>query len=69
MNASVEGLTKASHHIAETLYKAQAAAGGPGAGASGAAASGAATNGAGAKPQGDVVDAEFVDVDESKKPN
>jgi hypothetical protein len=52
------------------MYKAQqasgAAAGAPGGadGASGGGAHGGNTSG-----QGDVVDAEFVDVDDSKKPN
>jgi molecular chaperone DnaK len=70
LNAAAESLTKASHHIAETMYKAQqasgAAAGAPGGadGASGGGAHGGNTSG-----QGDVVDAEFVDVDDSKKPN
>jgi len=72
LNAAAESLTKASHRIAESLYKAQQNA--PGAAADGAA-SGAQGNGgpsgsAGHAPgQNDVVDAEFVDVDESKKPN
>ncbi len=72
LNAAVESLTKASHRVAESLYKAQQNA--PGAAADGAA-SGAQGNGgpsgaAGHAPgQNDVVDAEFVDVDESKKPN
>ena len=72
LNAAAESLTKASHRIAESLYKAQQNA--PGAAADGTA-SGAQGNGgpsgaAGHAPgQNDVVDAEFVDVDESKKPN
>jgi molecular chaperone DnaK len=69
LNAAAERLTKASHSIAETMYKAQqSAAGAAGAGAPGAAGG----NSGGHAPsggQGDVVDAEFVDVDESKKPN
>jgi molecular chaperone DnaK len=74
LNAAIEGLTKASHRIAETLYKAQQAAGaaagnaGPAGGSTGTGNPGAA----GQQPpsgQGDVVDAEFVDVDESKRPN
>jgi molecular chaperone DnaK len=68
LNAAVESLTKASHRIGESLYKAQqsAAAGAqPTGGPNGGAAGGAAH----APGQGDVVDAEFVDVDESKKPN
>jgi molecular chaperone DnaK len=70
LNAAKENLTKASHRIAETMYKAQQAAAGsaPGGGDSGAA--GAGPGGAqGGPAQNDVVDAEFVDVDESKKPN
>ena len=66
LNAASETLTRASHRIAEALYKAQGAAGTPGAG--GAAGAGAASGGA-KSGQGDVVDAEFVDVDDSKKPN
>jgi molecular chaperone DnaK len=71
MNAAVDSLTKASHHIAETMYKAQqaagAAAGGSAAGADGSGPAGGA--GGNTSGQGDVVDAEFVDVDDSKKPN
>ena len=69
MNAAVDSLTKASHHIAETMYKAQQASG---AAAGASADGGSQAGGAGANntpPQGDVVDAEFVDVDDSKKPN
>jgi molecular chaperone DnaK len=71
LNAAAESLTKASHRIAESLYKSQQTAansGGP-AGAPGAA--GPQGDGGNTPPhgQGDVVDAEFVDVDESKKPN
>jgi molecular chaperone DnaK len=66
LNAAAENLTKASHRIAETMYKAQQSA-------AGAAAPGAAGgNAGGSQPsggQGDVVDAEFVDVDDTKKPN
>ncbi len=68
MNAATEALTKASHRVAEAMYKAQqsaGAAGAPGPGGAGAT-DGAAPNQGG---QGDVVDAEFVDVDDSKKPN
>jgi len=66
MNAATEALTKASHRVAEEMYKAQQNAGPSGApGAGGAGSAG----GQGQGGQGDVVDAEFVDVDESKKPN
>ena len=73
LNAALENLTKASHKIGEAMYKAQAAAGGAaGAAAGGAGGPGAAPgegNASAGHGQGDVVDAEFVDVDESKKPN
>ena len=71
INAAAEALTKASHRIAEALYKAQQASGAAGQSAGAAGAAGAA-HGDGSKTsggQGDVVDAEFVDVDDSKKPN
>jgi len=71
LNAAAETLTKASHRIAETMYKAQQSAASAGAGSQGAPggqgqSSGDAKSSSG---QGDVVDAEFVDVDDSKKPN
>ena len=69
LNAAVDGLTKASHRLAETLYKAQQAAGGAAGGPGAAGAPGAGPEGGGAAGQGEVVDAEFVDVDESKKPS
>jgi molecular chaperone DnaK len=68
LNAAADNLTKVSHRIAESLYKAQPSAGGSG-GAAGAAGAGAAPGGGSTPGQSDVVDAEFVDVDESKKPN
>jgi molecular chaperone DnaK len=71
LNAAAEGLTKASHRIAETLYKAQQSAASAAGGAQpGSQPNGGTPGGTGHAPgQGDVVDAEFVDVDESKKPN
>jgi molecular chaperone DnaK len=67
INAATEKLTQASHKIAEVLYRSTAAAA---SGAKAGASDGPVDSGsAGAPPQGDVVDAEFVDVDESKKPN
>jgi len=72
LNAAAESLTKASHKIAETMYNAQQTAAGA-AGAGGAPGTGGPTagptDGHASGGQGDVVDAEFVDVDESKKPN
>ena len=59
INAAVETLTKASHQIAELIYRQSA--GGPG-GTSGQGSAG------GANPQkdGDVIDAEYVDAEEKK---
>jgi molecular chaperone DnaK len=66
MNKAVEELTTASHKLAEAMYKATAAEapvdGQPGPGADGAAA-GEASSG----DKKDVVDAEFVDVDDKSK--
>jgi molecular chaperone DnaK len=79
LNAAAEKLTKISHTMAETMYKSQQAAGsaaGAGAGApgaghdsGGASGSSSGSSGSSGSGQGDVVDAEFVDVDDSKKPN
>jgi molecular chaperone DnaK len=71
INAASQQVEQATHRIAEAMYKAAA-----GQAQSAAASAGPAGDGAsseqkgGAKPgQGDVIDAEYVDVDESKKPN
>jgi molecular chaperone DnaK len=74
-NKDLEGV---SHKVAEVLYRAGAAAGagGPG-GAAGGPGGGGHANSAGApggsaggqKKEGEVIDAEYVDVDETKKPN
>ncbi len=74
IQTATQGLEKASHKLAETLYKTTQASGAQ-AGASGGSpdgtSSGAGTSnpGASAPPPGEVIDAEYVDVDESKKPN
>ena len=68
LNAAVEELTQASHKLAEALYRAQAASGAA-AGQPGSAGPGASTDASPKPGQGEVVDAEYVDVDESKKPN
>src|SRR5690242_12672115 len=66
INSATDKLTTASHKLAEAMYKAQSTtpngAGAPGADATGA---GAATS-EGEKPKDNVVDAEFVDVDDKK---
>jgi molecular chaperone DnaK len=71
LNAAVDSLTKASHRIAESLYKAQQSAPGAPAGAAPDGQGNGGPSGAAghAPPQSDVVDAEFVDVDESRQPN
>jgi len=64
INKATDNLTQASHKLAEAMYKTTSAPGGeggappPGGGAAGA--------GAGEKPKDNVVDAEFVDVDDKK---
>ncbi|HVM75500.1 MAG TPA: molecular chaperone DnaK [Candidatus Saccharimonadales bacterium] len=73
LRSATEGVEKALHHMAEELYKKQQAAGGEQtqAGAAGAGAgpgAGSGAQGGGHKP-GDVIDAEYVDVDDNKKPN
>ena len=75
LRSATENVERSLHHIAEELYKTQAASGQ--AGQAGAASAGAGPNSAGpassgtgaGKKQGDVIDAEYVDVDESKRPN
>ncbi|HEY1339747.1 MAG TPA: molecular chaperone DnaK, partial [Bryobacteraceae bacterium] len=67
INQATDRLTQASHKLAEAMYRTagpQAEPGaGPGAGPSGDGAAGAQQE----KKKDDVVDAEFVDVDEKKK--
>ena len=68
INQARDRLQSASHKVAEAMYRATSQAGG-GAGTGqpgGSGASGAGTSGDGAKKD-NVVDAEFVDVDEDKK--
>jgi molecular chaperone DnaK len=71
LNSAAEELTKASHKLAEAMYRAQAASGAAAQGGAGQAGpgQGASTDGNAKPGQGEVVDAEYVDVDESKKPN
>jgi len=59
------------HKLAETLYKTTEAAQAQQAGAAGAGAGGTSAGSSQANPNkpGDVIDAEYVDVDESKRPN
>jgi molecular chaperone DnaK len=63
INKAVDTLTQASHKLAEAMYKASAGGPQPGAGGAPPPPSG---DGAGEKPKDNVVDAEFVDVDDKK---
>jgi molecular chaperone DnaK len=66
INSAVDRLTTASHKLAEAMYKSagQPGAGGPTPGGDG---NGPSSGGdSGKKDKGDVVDAEFVDVDDKK---
>jgi molecular chaperone DnaK len=72
LRAAKENVERSLHKIAEELYKATQAAGAAQAGAAQAGAGGnssAGSSGAAEKKPGDVIDAEYVDVDESKRPN
>jgi len=70
IQAATQKLESASHKLAEVLYKtAQAAGAQAGAEGSAGAGPGAPKGGAGSAPEGEVIDAEYVDVDETKKPN
>jgi molecular chaperone DnaK len=74
LRAAKENVERSLHKIAEELYKTTQAAGAAAgqAGATGAGPGGgssAGPSGAQEKKPGDVIDAESVDVDESKRPN
>jgi molecular chaperone DnaK len=79
LRSAAENLERALHKVAETLYRAgqAAGAGAPGApggaGQADAAGAGAGPAAGGAQPggkkEGEVIDAEYVDVDETKRPN
>jgi molecular chaperone DnaK len=75
LRSAAENIEKSLHKMAEELYRnqqatgAQAGAAGAGAGqAPGQSSTGGGAQSGGQKP-GDVIDAEYVDVDEDKKPN
>ena len=72
IRTATENVERALHKMAETLYKtAQSAQPAEAANAAGAGAGPASTASApgGAGKPGDVIDAEYVDVDEKKAPN
>ncbi len=62
INAAMDGLTQASHKLAEAMYRAASPQPGAPPPPQGQAP------GDGSKPKDNVVDAEFVDVDDKKKP-
>src|ERR687886_198270 len=68
MNSAFENLQTASHKLAESLYQGAGTAGGGGGTASAAGASAGPTGGGTASATGEdnVIDAEYVDVDENK---
>jgi molecular chaperone DnaK len=65
INAATDRLTTASHKLAEAMYKASSGPGAAGA-APGGDGAGPAPGADGGKKKDDVVDAEFVDVDDKK---
>jgi molecular chaperone DnaK len=64
MEAATERLTKASHKLAEVMYAQQQQGGAQPGGAPGAGAAGGGRQGGGASDE--VIDAEYVDVDEKR---
>ncbi|HVN92301.1 MAG TPA: molecular chaperone DnaK [Terracidiphilus sp.] len=68
MRAANEKLTQASHKLAEAMYKASSTQGGPSDQSGGATASSSPSDqgSAGGKKDGEVIDAEYVDVDDKK---
>jgi molecular chaperone DnaK len=72
LRAAKENVERSLHKIAEELYRTAQEAGQAGAAAGAGAAGGSSTAGSSGAPEkkpGDVIDAEYVDVDESKRPN
>ncbi len=73
IQSATQELERTSHKIAETLYRSGAAGAAPGSAGQGAgagASGGSPEAGQQKKPgEGEVIDAEYVDVDESKRPN
>ena len=65
INKAVDALTQASHKLAEAMYKASSS-GPQGPGASGQGPAGDGAKPSEEKPKDNVVDAEFVDVDDKK---
>jgi len=70
LRGATENVERALHKVAETLYRATQAAGAA-AGSGQAGSTGSSSGGAQqeTKKEGEVIDAEYVDVDENKRPN
>jgi len=69
MTKARENLTQASHKLAEQMYRAAQPQGAPGSGPEQAGGPGGPQpggDGAAAKKEGDVIDAEYVDVEDKK---
>jgi len=69
LRSATENVERSMHKIAEELYKTTQAAGAASAGAGGGSSSSSSGSGQEQKKPGDVIDAEYVDVDENKRPN
>jgi molecular chaperone DnaK len=69
LRTATEGVEKTLHRMAEELYKKTQSADQAGAASAGAGAGPAAGGGAPGNKPGDVIDAEYVDVDDKQKPN
>jgi molecular chaperone DnaK len=72
LRSATENVERAMHKVAEELYNTQQAAGaaaGSAAGGGSSSGSGSSSGGQEQKKPGDVIDAEYVDVDDGKKPN
>jgi molecular chaperone DnaK len=68
INQALEKLTQASHKLAEAMYQASSSGAAPGGPEAGASADGSGGEGSGGQEKKeDVVDAEFVDVDDKSK--
>lgn len=68
INAAADKLTQASHKLAEAMYKSSAGQpGGPGPGAGGPQTDGGPSPHGPSEGKDNVVDAEFVDVDDKNK--
>jgi molecular chaperone DnaK len=66
MRAAYDKLTAASHKLAEAMYKAASPQGTPGADAGGPTPPADGAGASGQKKEGEVIDAEYVDVDDKK---